>query len=246
MLSPQAQLPLEGGRKPRFENYQVGSNAAALGALRHWLEQEDADACLLEGPSGCGKTHLLLGALWAWQQQGRPGLRVALGQGGLLPEARSLVGGLLAIDDLDRLQPEQCLGLMRAIDAAREGRWRLLLASRVPVAALELPFEDLRSRLQWGARLHLRPLDESGLAELLAARAAELGVQWPQRNSEYLLRRLPRQPAVLLAAFDAAYTQATATGRQLAVPLLTELLASAQFRTAVEQAAAEPEGAGQE
>ncbi len=245
MTTAQSQLALDGGRKLRFSNFVSGPNRAMVAALQDWLESPDSDQCVIDGIAGAGKTHLLQAALAWWQGTGRPWRMVPLAAGALLPAPEELPGGLLAIDDLHCLQAEQALGVMRAIDAAREGRWRVLLATRLPVAELQLPFEDLRSRLQWGASFTLRPLDEAGVTRLLALRAQELGILWPERNTEYLLRRVPRDPRVMLRILEVAYARAIAEGRQISVPLLTRLLQSAQFAAAVQQAGAEPETRGQ-
>lgn len=244
MTEPQARLPLEGSRKARFANYAAGPNRAAVSALRDWLESADADQCLLCGPAGVGKTHLLRAAAEWWAATGRPWRIVPLGQGATLPAAGEISTGLVLIDELEQLSSEQALPLMRAIDAAREGAWRVLMASRVAVDALTLPFEDLRSRLAWGSCLTLRVADEPSARRLLERRAEELGIQWPERNTTYLLRRLPRQPAVLLATLEAAYERAVAQGRPVSVPLLTQVLQSPQFAAAVEEAGAEPQGGG--
>lgn len=238
-MAAQSQLPLEGGRKPRFANYEPGPNAAVVAALRDWLADPGADLCLLQGPPGCGKTHLLQAAGAQWAGGGRP-WRLQPALLGSLPAVDTLGGGLLCVDDVPDLPPTAALELARAIDAAREGRWRLLLASATPVDALDLPFEDLRSRLQWGTRLNLKPLDEAALRRLLAQRARELGVRWTERSSEYLLRRLPREPGVLLHCLELAYRAAVSQRRQLAPPLLAQVLGSPEFAAAVEQAGAEP------
>jgi len=246
MSTAQSMLPLEGGRKLRFANFVGGPNRPMVAALRDWLESPDADQCVVDGIAGVGKTHLLQASLAWWQGTGHPWRLVPLAAGALLPAPEELPGGLLAIDDLQCLQPEQALGVMRVIDAAREGRWRVLLATRLPVAELQLPFEDLRSRLQWGASFTLRPLDEAGVARLLSLRAQELGILWPERNTEYLLRRVPRDARVMLQILEVAYARAIADGRQISVPLLTGLLQSAQFAAAVEQAGPKPETGGEE
>ena len=182
---------------------------------------------------------LLQAAGAQWAAGGRP-WRLQPALLGSLPAVDTLGGGLLCVDDVPDLPPTAALELARAIDAAREGRWRLLLASATPVDALDLPFEDLRSRLQWGTRLNLKPLDEAALRRLLAQRARELGVRWTERSSEYLLRRLPREPGVLLHCLELAYRAAVSQRRQLAPPLLAQVLGSPEFAAAVEQAGAEP------
>lgn len=241
MAVTQERLPLEGAYKARFSNFVGGPNRGVVSALRDWLEAPDSDLCLLEGPPGSGKTHLLQAAAAWWSGTGQAWRMVPLAAGLDLPQPEQLSGGLCLLDDLHIMHADQALGLMRAIDAAREGHWRLLVSSQQPLETVALPFEDLRSRLQWGTRLVLRELDDDGVLRLLELRAEELGVSWPRRNTAYLLRRLPRQASTMLAVLDTAYRQAVSAGRQISVPLLTQVLQSPQFAAAIQQAAGEPE-----
>lgn len=245
MAIAQAQLPLEGGRKLRFSNFVAGTNRAAVEALRDWLESADSDLFVVEGQPRSGKTHLLQAAVDWWSGSTRPWRFVPLAAGAQLPDPAQLPGGLVAVDGLECLQSDQALGLTRAIDAAREGRWRLLMTTQVAVVDLELPFEDLRSRLQWGARMHIKALDDAGVSRVLQLRAEELAIAWPDRLTDYLLRRVPRDAGVLLDILAAAYALAVAERRPISVPLLTRVLQTAQFASAVEQASGEPQAGRQ-
>lgn len=241
VTNAQTQLPLEGGRKLRFSNFVAGANRGAVASLRDWLEAADSDLFVIDGPGRSGKTHLLQASIDWWSGSTRPWRLVPLMVGAQLPGPDELPGGLVVVDGLECLQADQALGLTRAIDAAREGRWRVLMATQTPVTELELPFEDLRSRLQWGARMHIKPLDELGLSRVLQQRAEELAIAWPERLTEYLLRRVPRDVGVFLDILAAAYAVAVAEKRPISVPLLTRVLQTAQFATAVEQTAREPQ-----
>nr|MBV6629854.1 hypothetical protein [Oceanococcus sp. HetDA_MAG_MS8] len=238
-MPEQSRLLLESGRKLRLDNFLSTANPGVIGALRDWLASEQADICLILGPAGCGKSHLLQGCAAAWAEQDRP-WRYVPAAVQPIPQASECAGGLLVLDGLEALPQEQALPLMRAIDDARQGRWRILLSSRLPVSQLSLPVEDLRSRLQWGVSLSVRPLDDAGLSELLQQQAQELGVHWAQRNTDYVLRRLPRSPGVLLAVQAKAVDEAIRQQRQLGLPLLGDLLASSQLATAIQQTASEP------
>lgn len=238
-MPEQSRLSLEAGRKLRLSNFVTRGNPGVVIALQDWLAAAQADICVLQGPPGSGKSHLLQGCAAAWAQQGRPWRYVPVAAQPV-PQATECAGGLLVLDGLEALPQKQALPLMRAIDDARQGRWRILLGSRLAVSQLKLPVEDLRSRLQWGVSLSLRPLDDAGLSELLQQQAQQLGVLWAQRNTDYLLRRLPRSPGVLLTLQAKAVDEAIRQQRQLGLPLLGDLLASPQLAATIQQAAGEP------
>lgn len=238
-MPEQSRLSLESGRKLRLGNFVTAGNPGVVSALRDWLASPQADICVLHGPTGSGKSHLLQGCAAAWAEQQRPWRYVPVAAQPV-PEASACAGGLLILDGLEALPEAQALPLMRAIDDARQGRWRILLSSRLPVSQLVLPVEDLRSRLQWGVSLSVRLLDDAGLSQLLQQQAQELGVHWAQRNTDYLLRRMPRAPGVLLALQAKAVDEAIRQQRQLGLPLLGDVLASSQLTAAIQQAAGEP------
>ena len=181
---------------------------------------------MLLGPSGTGKSHLAQACCRLRWEQGRQAAYLPVADAPL--DEALLQGfaaaGLIVVDDVQSLRGEDELPLLRLIDRSRAANGKLLLCSQRWPDQLQLQTADLRSRLQWGAMLELKTLDEAGLSAMLQHRAQVMGVQWSPRLAEFLLRRVARDPAALVAVLEQALQRAIETGRQITVPLLREIL----------------------
>ena len=89
---------------------------------------------------------------------------------------------------------------------------------------LELP--DLRSRLAWGLRLDLQPLDDDDKAALVRQHAASLGIEVPEDVVAYLIRRSERSPARLVTLVERLRHAAFTDKRRITVPLARQVLQS--------------------
>jgi len=192
------------------------SNAAA----REWLARP-ADwpfgRLVLCGPAGCGKTHLL----HIWRNE----------LGGTLLDGASLRAlddfpdaGPLAVDDAD-LADERALFHLINI-AMQQGRW-LLLAGREPPARWDTRLPDLASRLRASAVARIGLAEDALLRAVLARLLAARQLAVPQWLQEWLLTRLPRQPAALAEAVarldHAALAHGQSITRALAAAVWAEL-----------------------
>jgi len=196
------QLPLEISRpaEPSFDNFVAGENAEALARVRELALGELREAIVyLWGEAGSGRSHLLRAAARA-------------------------NASLLVADDVDALDADGQQRLFGAINAARDGRGAVLAAGPVPPAALGLR-EDLRSRLAWGLVYHLKPLGEEEKRRHLQAEAARRGLALSDEIAAYLLARVPRDMATLIALLEALDRHALARKRPLTLPLVREVLA---------------------
>jgi len=196
------QLPLEISRpaEPSFDSFVAGENAEALARVRELALGELREAIVyLWGEAGSGRSHLLRAAARA-------------------------NASLLVADDVDALDADGQQRLFGAINAARDGRGAVLAAGPVPPAALGLR-EDLRSRLAWGLVYHLKPLGEEEKRRHLQAEAARRGLALSDEIAAYLLARVPRDMATLIALLEALDRYALARKRPLTLPLVREVLA---------------------
>src|SRR5882672_2171962 len=201
------QLPLEISPplEPAFDNFVPGANAEALGAVRALAGGTLAEAIVyLWGEPGSGRSHLLRAA------------------------AR-LEPALMVADDVGRLDPGAQQRLFVAINAAREGRARVLAAGAAAPAQLALR-EDLRTRLAWGLVYQLKPLGDADKAAHLRAEAARRGLALSEELVAYLLARLPRDLSSLKDVLDLLDRHSLARQRPLTLPLVREALAEAMAR----------------
>ena len=108
---------------------------------------------------------------------------------------------------------------------ARGHRW--LAASQQP-PAFALP--DLRSRWASAVPYRLQSLGDTDREALLQRRFDARGLELPAEVTRYLLTRLPRDPASLVAWVDHLDTASLAAGRRLTVPFVRSQLAAALDR----------------
>ena len=221
-------LPLEARQPDRFEDFVAGENAAVLEALQE-LVRNGGHCLFLSGPAGSGKTHLLNAACNLSRQLGKQAFYIAPGR--LPPGAAAGLAGLeqmdlVCVDDID-----QCIGqrdweeaLFHCFNRLREQGGSLLACSVTRLSALPFSLPDLASRLGWGLRLQLQPLDEGGKLEVMQRWAGAHDIQLPAEVQNYLLSRSSRSLTALLEHLEAVRVAALSGKRKITVPLAREVL----------------------
>lgn len=226
--SPQFLLPLENRRADRFENYVAGPNAPVVAALRELLDAGGGWA-FVRGGEGTGKTHLLNALCNAAAERQLAAFYIAP-----VTQPQSAAEGLsglesyplVCIDDVDRIAGNAAWeeALFHCLNRLRARSTRLVLSSTRPLAAIAFGLPDLGSRLAWGLRLQLEPLDDRDKGEVLDRRARSLGLELPAEVRDYLLRRSSRNLARLLDNLEAVRIAALSGKRRLTVPLARSVL----------------------
>ena len=226
MSVSQQHLRLERPGNSNFASFWAGPNHALVEALRVFSLNDDDGPQLLLGRAGAGKSHLAQACCRLRWDESRQAAYLSLTDSPL--DENVLQGfspaGLIVVDDLQLLRQQDELPLLRLVDRSRAANGKLLLCSQVWPDQLDVHTPDLLSRLQWGAMLELKPLDEADLAAMLQHRAQSLGIHWSPRLAEFLLRRVARDPAALVGVLEQAFQLAVDSGRQMTVPLLREVL----------------------
>jgi DnaA family protein len=129
----------------------------------------------------------------------------------------------LAVDDADRLSPEDQIRLFNLINAAREGTGQILASGPVPPGQLGLR-PDLATRLAQGLVFRLSPLSDADKISALNIRAEARGLRLPEEVVRYLLTHCRRDLPNLLAIVDALDTYSLSRKRPVSLPLLKEIL----------------------
>jgi chromosomal replication initiation ATPase DnaA len=192
-------------------------NAAALTWLARTHDWPNRRLAIW-GDAGHGKTHLL--HLWVERT------------GAVLWHGPSLQGvpelpnrGGIALDQADATEDEA--SLLHLLNAAYEADLPTLLAGRRPPSRWETRLPDLASRLRAMTAVEVRAPDDELLRALLIRLISERQLIVAEAVHEWLLRRLPRTPAMLCEAVarldDAALASGSAITRALAAAVLADL-----------------------
>jgi len=228
LFSPQIPLQLEPRRDSRFEGFVTGPNHALVEALKH-MPDEPGSSIFLFGGEGSGKTHLL-NAL-CHQTRERQGRAFYLTLKRLPKDAIASLQGLekldlVCVDDLHLIAGDEAWeeALFHCFNRVREANGRLLVSSRKRLSALNLGLPDLASRLAWGLRLPLMPLEDHDKLAVINLHSNALGFSLPEDVQQYLLKHHDRSMAALIQTVENLHQAALTNKRRITVPLARQVL----------------------
>lgn len=224
----QIPLPLESRPLDRFEDYVAGPNENVVRALRELLSSAGG-FLFIRGPGGSGKSHLLNAACNFARSHGQKAFYMALGR---LPDtaAEGLAGleemDLMCIDDIHHAAGRTVWenSLFHFFNRFRDHHGRLVISSSQALSSLPFQLPDLASRLAWGLRLQLEPLDDHGKLEVLRRKASALGIVLPDEVARFLLNRGSRSIVSLVAGLETIRVAALAGKRKITLPLARSVL----------------------
>ena len=225
----QLALDLARAPAPTLENFVVGRNGELAQSLRHLGAGSARERFVyLWGVAGCGRSHLLEATVAAMRGAGARAACIACAPGSHLPEGLERMD-CVALDDVDRLDPEQQIGAFHLYNALRERDCALLAAGASPPAQLPVR-DDLLTRLSWGLVYQVHALTDEEKAQALADRAEKLGFRLAPEVCDFMLTRGRRDMPSLLAMLDAIDRYSLETKRPVTVPLVRDVLVAAKGR----------------
>jgi chromosomal replication initiation ATPase DnaA len=210
------QLPLPFVYQPSYDPADFLADASNAEALA-WLDAPwPFNRLAVWGAAGCGKTHLL----HVWVAQSGASLVAGRALQGLV---RLPAGGGLAVDDADQAAEQPLLHLL---NAAAEVGLPVLLAAQLPPARWATRLPDLVSRLRAVTAVEVAAPGEAMLRTLFASLLAARQLAVPEAVQQWLLLRLPREPAALREAALLLDQAALAAGRRVTQSMAAQVLAS--------------------
>jgi DnaA family protein len=232
LFSPQIPLPLMPRRESRFEGFVAGPNHAVVEALKHVLD-EPGSHIFLFGGEGSGKTHLLNALCYETRERQARAFYLALKR---LPKdaIASLQGleklDLVCVDDLHVIAGDEAWeeALFHCFNRIRESGGRLVISSRIRLSALNLGLPDLASRLAWGLRLPLVPLEDHDKLTAINLHSSSLGLNLPEDVQQYLLKHHDRSMVALIQTVENLHQAALTHKRRITIPLAREVFKAAR------------------
>jgi DnaA family protein len=117
--------------------------------------------------------------------------------------------------------------LFHCFNRVREANGRLVVSSRERLSALGIGLPDLASRLAWGLRLQLLPLEDQDKLAVINHHSDALGISLPDEVQRYLLKRHDRSMGPLIKTVESLQRAALTNKRRITVPLAREVLKAA-------------------
>ncbi|MEX0628741.1 MAG: hypothetical protein WD230_08950, partial [Cucumibacter sp.] len=204
---PAHQLALDLPHSPALTeaDFVVGDgNALAIAHIRAWPDWPVGLTAIV-GPPKSGKTHL--GDIWT----------TASGARAVWPEnaaEAALAPGPLLLEDVDRAPIEET-AFFALLDQATRGERTLLVTGRLPMGEWPYRTEDVRSRLRLASRFEIEPLGDAHLMQMFVKLFRDRQVDVDPDVLSYVLDRMERSPAEVVALVDLMDRMALSKGRPI-------------------------------
>ncbi len=228
-MAEQIPLAFEFGVNQTFDGFFLGGNAETICHLQHSAEGRGEPFIFLWGARGLGKSHLLQACCQHAHQRGRTVFYFAFAKVNL-PDPALLLGldefDLVCLDDIGTLAGEADweLALFHFYNRHQACARRLLLSAECPPEQLPIQLPDLKTRLNGGLTLRLKPLPDADKIEVLMLKAKQLGFELSPQVGHFLLTRCHRDLASLWALLAQLDQASLAAQRKLTVPFLKQIL----------------------
>lgn len=234
LFSPQIPLPLMPKRDSRFDNFVTGPNVAIVESIKQ-MASEPGSHMFLYGGKGSGKTHLLNALCLEMRENMGRAFYLALKR---LPKdaIASLQGlerlDLVCVDDLHVIAGDEAWeqALFHCFNRIREAGGRLLISSQQPLSELDINLPDLASRLAWGLRLQLLPLEDQDKLKVISMQSDALGFSLSEEVMQYLLKHHDRSMAALVQTVESLHQAALINKRRITIPLAREVLKASEAK----------------
>lgn len=202
-------------------------NRLAFAHIQAWPDWATG-LTVIVGPAKSGKTHLAdvwrrrSGAATAWAENAA---EAALG------------AGPLVLEDVDRVAVEET-AFFNLVNQATRGERSMLVTARAPVPEWGYRTEDVRSRLRLAALFEIAPLDDALLMQMFSKLFRDRQVTVEPDVMKYVLNRMERSPAEVVALVELMDRIALSKGRAITRTVAADALA---IREELAARQAEPE-----
>ncbi len=208
-----------------FDYFVIGDNALAIDLLKLMASKNGEQQLFIWGDHFTGKSHLLqavcqLAADNKWAITYLPFKQLINYSPDLLEGLENI--DVVCIDDIQQVidKDDWQEKVFDLINRMREAGKFLLFSSDLPANEMNLSLEDLRSRLNWGPVIHIKPLNDQHKQQALQLRAKMRGFELPEQVSSYILKNYSRDMSVLFEKLEQLDQESLAQQRRLTIPFV--------------------------
>ncbi|MDD5113368.1 MAG: DnaA regulatory inactivator Hda [Methylobacter sp.] len=226
------QLPLDFDFRANqtFNDFYPGPNQEIISHLQQSVIGPGEQQLFLWGATGEGKSHLLQACCQLAQQQGISSFYFDLSTS-KLPTPTTLLNGLeeielVCFDNIETIAGNQAweLAFFNFFNRHRERDHKLILSADCPPQLLTIELPDLKTRLNWGLTLKLKPLSDTDKIAALIFKADQLGFEISPKVGQFLLTHYSRDIHGLWVLLEKLDRASLAAKRKLTLPFLRQIL----------------------
>lgn len=224
-MAQQLALSVELRDDARFANFFPGDNAEIVHCLQQQWTTQGEPFIYLWGSTGSGLSHLLQASCHYAEGIGHHSVYLPLEE--LAHYGPSVLEGMeqLPLVALDHLQtvvglPEWEEALFHLFNRIRERQSHLIVAANAIPNQLNIKLADLKSRLNSGICLPVRPLNDEDKISALMLRARKRGLNLSDEVARFILNRRPRDMQGLFTLLDELDQASLIERRKLTIPFV--------------------------
>ena len=212
-----------------FADFYAGDNQEIVEHLQNCVTQGKEPQIFIWGRAGLGKSHLLQACCHCAYQHRLSAFYFAF-DSAVLPDPALLTDlekfDLVCLDNIDAIagDPVWERAFFNFFNRHREAEHRLVLSAVCPPEQLPVQLPDLKTRLNWGLTLKLKPLSEADNIKSLMFRAKQKGFTITESAGRFLLTHYQRDLASLWALLEELDRASLAAKRKLTLPFLKSIL----------------------
>lgn len=231
-MAEQLSLNFEFRANQTFNDFFPGINQEVITHLKNYLAGDEEQQIFICGKSGLGKSHLLQACCHEAHKQGLSAFYFALSETEL-PDPALLVGldkfDLVCFDNIDVIagDPVWEQAFFNFFNQHRSSGHKLILSASSEPNKIAIQLPDLKTRLNWGLTLKLKPLADSDKITALIFKANQLGFEITPQAGRFLLTHYDRDLVNLWALLEKLDRASLAAKRKLTIPFLKKFLLQA-------------------
>lgn len=225
----QQPLQFEFRSNQTFNYFFAGDNQDIVSHLQNSVAGQGELQIFLYGEAGLGKTHLLQACCHYAQLLNRSSFYLDLANPNL-PDADILTGldslDLVCLDNVEAIAGKNDweLAFFHFFNQHRDSGHTLIISAACLPNEIPVKLPDLKTRLNWGLSLKIRPLEDNQRISALNIKAHLMGFDISPQVGLFLLTHYGRDFSALCLLLEKLDKASLATKRKLSIPFLKEVL----------------------
>lgn len=213
-----------------FNDFFPGGNQEIIDHLKKCLDGTGEQQVFIWGDKGLGKSHLLQACCHQAHQYNLDAFYFSLPAQAALPDPAILADldefDLVCVDNIGHIAHDTAWeqAFFNFFNRHRSYEHKLILSANAAPQTLDIQLPDLKTRLNWGLTLKLKPLTENDSINALIFKANQMGFEVSPQAGRFLLTHYDRDLASLWRLLDTLDRASLAAKHKITLPFVKKIL----------------------